>query len=203
VCVAQAIPDIPFQMLLRGANAVGYTSYPDNAVAKFCEVRRAGRRVARNHARHFPLAPPPLGQVAVRHGMDVFRVFDSLNYVDNMRLGIEAVGAAGGIVEAAVCYTGDVYQGESGGRGRDYKYKLEYYLTLARAFVEAGSHVLSVKDMAGLLTPQSATLLIGALRKEFPTVPIHVHTHDTLGEARSLRPRPQCHAPPSPPHPPV
>ena len=79
----ELVPYVPFQMLLRGANAVGYTSYPDNVVHKFCDV-------------------------ATRHGMDVFRIFDSLNYIENMRLGIDAVGAAGGIVEAAVCYTGDV-----------------------------------------------------------------------------------------------
>ena len=79
----EAVPDVPFQMLLRGANAVGYTSYPDNVVYEFCDL-------------------------AVKHGMDVFRVFDSLNYIENMRLGIDAVGSAGGIVEASVCYTGDV-----------------------------------------------------------------------------------------------
>jgi pyruvate carboxylase len=152
----EQVPDIPFQMLLRGANAVGYTSYPDNAVHKFCDV-------------------------AVRHGMDVFRVFDSLNYIDNLKLGIDAVGAAGGVVEAAVCYTGDVFSGEVGARGADYKYKLDYYLALARQLVESGTHVLAIKDMAGLLTPQSARMLVGALRKEFPDLPIHVHTHDTAG----------------------
>ena len=79
----EAVPDVPFQMLLRGANAVGYTNYPDNAVFKFCDV-------------------------AVRHGMDVFRVFDSLNYLDNLKLGCDAVGSAGGVVEAAISYTGDI-----------------------------------------------------------------------------------------------
>jgi pyruvate carboxylase len=152
----EAVPDIPFQMLLRGANAVGYTSYPDNAVFKFCDA-------------------------SVRHGMDIFRVFDSLNYLPNLQLGIEAAGSAGGVVEAAICYTGDVFAGEHGKRGKDYKYKLDYYLNLARDLVKAGTHVLSIKDMAGLLTPQSAKLLIGALRKEFPDLPIHVHTHDTMG----------------------
>jgi pyruvate carboxylase len=136
-------------MLLRGANAVGYTSYPDNVVYKFCEV-------------------------AQRHGMDVFRVFDSLNYIDNMRLGIDAVGASGGIIEAAVCYTGDVSK-------KDARYSLDYYLKFARQLVELGAHVLAVKDMAGLLKPEAATLLIGALRREFPHMPIHVHTHDTAG----------------------
>ena len=113
--------------------------------------------------------------------MDVFRVFDSLNFPPNMALGIEAAGAAGAVVEAAVCYTGDVFLGEAGARGRDYKYKLEYYLALARGFVEAGAHVLAVKDMAGVLTPQAADMLVRALRAEFPTVPLHVHTHDTAG----------------------
>lgn len=149
----EAVPDIPFQMLLRGANGVGYTSYPDNAVHRFCDV-------------------------AVRNGMDVFRVFDSLNYVDNLYLGIDAVGSAGGIVEAALCYTGDVTRGE---HEAGYKYGLDYYLKLARELVERGAHVLCVKDMAGLLRPKAATLLIGALRAEFPNTPIHVHTHDTAG----------------------
>jgi pyruvate carboxylase len=146
----EAIPDIPFQMLLRGANAVGYTSYPDNAVYKFCDM-------------------------AVRHGMDVFRVFDSLNYLDNLYLGMDAVGEAGGIIEAAVCYTGDVSNPTKG------RYDLDYFLEVARKLVEHGTHVLSVKDMAGLLKPEAATTLISALRTEFPNTPIHVHTHDTAG----------------------
>ena len=145
----EAVPDIPFQMLLRGANGVGYTSYPDNVVFKFCEV-------------------------AQKHGMDIFRVFDSLNYLDNMKLGIDAAGAAGGIVEAAVCYTGDVLKENS-------KYNLDYYLSFSRELVKQGAHVLAIKDMAGLLKPRAATLLVSALRKEFPSIPIHVHTHDTAG----------------------
>ena len=145
----EAVPNIPFQMLLRGANAVGYTSYPDNVVYKFCEV-------------------------AQKNGMDVFRVFDSLNYIDNMKLGIDAVGASGGVIEAAVCYTGDVSK-------KDARYSLDYYLKFARQLVELGAHVLAIKDMAGLLKPEAASLLIGALRREFPHIPIHVHTHDTAG----------------------
>ncbi len=145
----EAVPDIPFQMLLRGANAVGYTSYPDNVVYKFCDV-------------------------AKKHGMDVFRVFDSVNYIENMRLGIDAVGAAGGIIEAAVCYTGDVSAPNA-------RYNLDYYVNFARQLVQLGAHVLAIKDMAGLLTPKAATLLISTLRKEFPDIPIHVHTHDTAG----------------------
>jgi pyruvate carboxylase len=146
----EAVPDIPFQMLLRGANAVGYTSYPDNVVYKFCEK-------------------------AQQTGMDVFRVFDSLNYVENMRLGIDAVGAAGGIIEAAVCYTGDVSDPTRG------PYNLEYYMNFTRELVGLGIHVLCIKDMAGLLKPQAAQLLISSIRNEFPDLPIHVHTHDTAG----------------------
>lgn len=145
-----AVPDIPFQMLLRGANAVGYTSYPDNVVYKFCEK-------------------------AKDTGMDVFRVFDSLNYLENMRLGIDAVGAAGGIIEAAVCYTGDVSDSSRG------LYTLDYYMDFVRKLVDLNIHVLAIKDMAGLLKPQAAKLLVAAIRKEYPTLPIHVHTHDTAG----------------------
>lgn len=146
----EAVPNVPFQMLLRGANGVGYTNYPDNAIFKFCDV-------------------------SVRHGMDVFRVFDSLNYVDNLKLGIDAVGAAGGVVEAAISYTGDISDPQKG------KYTLDYYLELARELVNSGTHVLCIKDMAGLLKPKAATMLISALRREFPSLPIHVHTHDTAG----------------------
>eukprot|EP00545_Synedropsis_sp_CCMP1620_P013193 CAMPEP_0119020050 /NCGR_PEP_ID=MMETSP1176-20130426/23218_1 /TAXON_ID=265551 /ORGANISM="Synedropsis recta cf, Strain CCMP1620" /LENGTH=1171 /DNA_ID=CAMNT_0006974411 /DNA_START=220 /DNA_END=3735 /DNA_ORIENTATION=+ len=146
----EAVPDIPLQMLLRGANAVGYTSYPDNVVHEFCKRSK-------------------------EHGMDVFRVFDSVNYVENMRLGIDAVGGAGGIVEAAIGYTGDVADPNRG------NYDLEYYLDLAKQLDDLGVHVLAIKDMAGLLKPQAATMLIGALREAHPDLPIHVHTHDTAG----------------------
>ncbi|KAL3769023.1 LOW QUALITY PROTEIN: hypothetical protein ACHAWO_006789 [Cyclotella atomus] len=142
--------DIPFQMLLRGANAVGYTSYPDNVVFEFCKLAKEA-------------------------GMDVFRVFDSLNYIENMRLGIDAVGEAGGIVEAAVCYTGDVTDPKKG------LYDLEYYLNFTRKLEACGIHVLAIKDMAGLLKPNAARMLIGSIRDEFPNLPIHVHTHDTAG----------------------
>lgn len=138
----EAVPDIPFQMLLRGANAVGYTSYADNVVFKFC-------------------------QLAKDAGMDVFRVFDSLNYIENMRLGIDAVGQAGGIVEGAVCYTGDVSDPERG------LYDLEYYLHFVRELEAAGIHVLAIKDMAGLLKPNAASMLVGAIRNEFPNLPVH------------------------------
>uniref|UniRef100_A0A8C9WEX7 Pyruvate carboxylase n=1 Tax=Scleropages formosus TaxID=113540 RepID=A0A8C9WEX7_SCLFO len=144
------MPNIPFQMLLRGANAVGYTNYPDNAVFKFCEV-------------------------AKENGMDIFRVFDSLNYLPNMLLGMEAAGAAGGVVEAAISYTGDVSD------PMRQKYSLQYYLELAEELVKAGTHILAIKDMAGLLKPQASRQLVGALRNRFPDMPIHVHTHDTAG----------------------
>ncbi len=144
------VPNIPFQMLLRGANAVGYTNYPDNVVRRFV-------------------------QVAARRGIDVFRVFDCLNYVENLKLGIDVVGEAGGVIEAALCYTGDV--ADPGRR----KYSLDYYVDLAGQLVGLGSHVLAIKDMAGLLKPRAATMLVEALRAAFPDVPIHVHTHDTAG----------------------
>ncbi|CAG8561966.1 4804_t:CDS:10 [Paraglomus brasilianum] len=144
------VPNIPFQMLLRGANAVGYTSYPDNVVYEFCKK-------------------------AKETGMDIFRIFDSLNYIENLRLGIDAVKKAGGVVEAAVCYTGDV------SNPNKTKYNLDYYLKLTEQLVNEGIHVLAIKDMAGLLKPNAATLLIGAIRKKWPDLPIHVHTHDTAG----------------------
>lgn len=144
------VPNIPFQMLLRGANAVGYTNYPDNVVKRF--VRDAAS-----------------------HGIDVFRIFDCLNYTENLKLGIDAVGEAGGVIEASLCYTGDVADASRT------KYSLQYYVDLAGALVELGTHVLAIKDMAGLLKPRAATLLVRTLREAFPQVPIHVHTHDTAG----------------------
>lgn len=108
-------------------------------------------------------------------GMDVFRVFDSVNYIENMKLGIDAVGTAGGIVEAAVCYTGDVTHPKNG------MYDLEYYLKFVNELNDLGIHVLAVKDMAGLLKPEAASMLIGAIREQHPDLPIHVHTHDTAG----------------------
>lgn len=146
----EAVPDIPFQMLLRGANAVGYTGYPDNVNYEFCKM-------------------------AKDTGMDVFRIFDSINYIENMKLGIDAVGEAGGIIEGTVCYTGDVSDPQRG------NYNLEYYLNYARELERLGIHVLAIKDMAGVLKPDAATMLVGAIREEFPNLPIHVHTHDTAG----------------------
>ncbi|XP_060109952.1 pyruvate carboxylase, mitochondrial [Heteronotia binoei] len=146
----ELIPNIPFQMLLRGANAVGYTNYPDNSVFKFC-------------------------QVAKENGMDIFRVFDSLNYLPNMLLGMEAAGQAGGVVEAAISYTGDVADPTRT------KYTLDYYVNLAEELVKAGTHILAIKDMAGVLKPRASSMLVGALREHFPNVPLHIHTHDTSG----------------------
>lgn len=143
-------PNILFQMLLRGASAVGYTNYPDNVVFEF--VRKAKEC-----------------------GIDVFRIFDSLNYMDNLKIGIDAVKAAGGIVEAAICYTGDLSS------RLERKYTLNYYLDKVDELVHHGIHILGIKDMAGLLRPQAAHILITAIRQRFPNLPIHVHTHDTAG----------------------
>uniref|UniRef100_A0A7R9V6Z0 Pyruvate carboxylase n=1 Tax=Chlamydomonas euryale TaxID=1486919 RepID=A0A7R9V6Z0_9CHLO len=148
----ELIPNVPFQMLLRGANAVGYTSYPDNVVDKFVIE-------------------------AKKSGIDIFRVFDSLNYVDNLKFGIDAVTKAGGVAEGTLCYTGDVSDPSKT------KYNLDYYLALAEQLVDHGVHTLAIKDMAGLLKPRAATMLVGALRERFPHVPIHVHTHDSAGTA--------------------
>ena len=146
----ETVPDVPFQMLLRGANAVGYTNYPDNVVHKFCKQAQSS-------------------------GVDIFRVFDSLNYLENLKLGVDAAGSAGGFVEGAMSYTGNVADPSKG------KYNLEYYLKLADELVKMGVHSLAIKDMAGLLTPAASKMLVGALRKQHPDVPIHVHTHDTPG----------------------
>jgi pyruvate carboxylase len=135
-------------MLLRGANAVGYTSYNDDTVREFCKE-------------------------AVIEGIDIFRIFDSLNYIENLKFGIDAVKDAGGVVEATICYTGDIFDSE--------KYSLDYYLDLATQLVDHGIDILAIKDMAGLLRPEAATALVEALRKKFPDLPIHMHTHDTAG----------------------
>lgn len=146
----ELVPNIPFQMLLRGTNAVGYKAYSDNVIYKFCEQ-------------------------SVKSGMDVFRVFDSLNYIENMKLGIDAVGSAGGVVEASICYSGDC------SNPKEDKYTVDYYLDFARKLNDLHIHVLNIKDMAGLLKPAAAKKLVTALRKEFPNLPLHIHTHDTAG----------------------
>ena len=145
------MPNIMTQMLLRASNAVGYTNYPDNVVQEF--VRQA----------------------AVS-GVDVFRVFDSLNWVENMRVAMDAVIAADKVCEAAICYTGDLLDPERS------KYDLKYYVSMARELEAAGAHVLGLKDMAGLLKPAAASVLVRALKEEL-TIPVHFHTHDTSGAA--------------------
>lgn len=112
---------------------------------------------------------------AHKSGVDIFRVFDSLNYIDNLKLGVDAAGEAGGFVEGTMSYTGDVADPTKG------KYSLEYYMNLADKLVDMGVHSLAIKDMAGLLTPKASELLVGALREAHPNTPIHVHTHDTAG----------------------
>ncbi|QDV56028.1 pyruvate carboxylase [Rosistilla oblonga] len=144
-----AVPNILFQMLLRASNAVGYTNYPDNVVQLFVKEAAAA-------------------------GMDVFRVFDALNWVPNMRVAMDAVIDAGGICEASICYTGDI---QNPGRT---KYSLNYYVELAKELEKLGAHLLAIKDMAGLLKPQAARTLVKAL-KENVGIPIHFHTHDTGG----------------------
>ncbi|MGE3172858.1 MAG: pyruvate carboxylase [Planctomycetota bacterium] len=145
----RAIPNVMHQMLLRGANAVGYTSYPQNVVEGFIDE-------------------------AATAGIDVFRVFDSLNDLDSMSVSVARVLQTGKIAEVAMCYTGDV---DNPART---KYGLEYYADLARRIEDLGAHILCVKDMAGLLRPQAARMLITRLR-EVTELPIHLHTHDTSG----------------------
>lgn len=152
----ELVPNIPFQALIRGANAVGYTSYPDNAIYEFSKR-------------------------AVENGLDIFRVFDSLNNLDSLKLGMHAAKVAGGVVEGTICYTGDVAD-----PSRHPKYTLEYYLKLVDELVATGNlHVLGIKDMAGLLKPVAARLLVGSIRGKYPDLPIHVHSHDTAGIAVS------------------
>ena len=146
--IRSAVPNILLQMLIRGANAVGYASYPDNLVEKFIEK-------------------------SWENGVDVFRIFDSLNWIDSMNVSIRAVRErTGGLAEACICYTGDLLD------PKRQKYSLQYYVDMAKKLEDAGSHILGIKDMAGLLKPYSAELLINALKKSID-IPIHLHTHDT------------------------
>ena len=143
------IPNICFQMLLRGANAVGYASYPDNVIQEF---------VHQAHAQ----------------GIDIFRIFDSLNSIENMRVAIDAVLGNGAVCEPAICYTGDILD-----KGRP-KYSLKYYVGMAKQLEKLGAHFLAIKDMAGLCKPYAAFQLVRALREEI-AIPVHFHTHDTSG----------------------
>jgi pyruvate carboxylase len=149
--IRENAPNILLQMLLRGANGVGYTNYPDNVVRHFVKQAAAG-------------------------GIDLFRVFDCLNWVENMRVAMDAVGAEGKLVEAAMCYTGDILDPARA------KYDLKYYVGLTKELEAAGAHIIAVKDMAGLLKPPAARVLFKALREE-TSLPIHFHTHDTSGIA--------------------
>ena len=146
---ASAIPNILFQMLLRASNAVGYTNYPDNVVQAFVEE-------------------------SVQAGMDIFRIFDPLNWTENMRVAMDAVHNHGGICEAAICYTGDILNPKRP------KYSLKYYVDLAKELERMGAHILAIKDMAGLCKPYAAELLVKTLKQEIG-IPIHFHTHDTSG----------------------
>ena len=146
-----AVPNLLLQMMLRASNAVGYTSYPDNVVQHFITQ-------------------------ATHAGIDLFRVFDSLNGVDNMRVAIDAVRGAGALCEAAMCYTGDLFD-----TARP-KWNLRYYVDLARQLEKAGAQILGIKDMAGVCRPRAARALVEALRGEVG-LPIHFDTHDTSGIA--------------------
>ncbi|MCB9263689.1 MAG: pyruvate carboxylase [Lewinellaceae bacterium] len=144
----QAIPNICFQMLLRGSNAVGYTAYPDNLIIKFIEE-------------------------AAEAGIDIFRIFDSLNWVEAMKVSIRTVRErTNSVAEAAICYTGDITNPSHP------KYNLQYYLDLAKRLEDEGAHIIAIKDMAGLLKPMAAEMLVTELKNTVHT-PIHLHTHDT------------------------
>ncbi|MED3763583.1 pyruvate carboxylase [Ureibacillus terrenus] len=143
------IPNILFQMLFRGSNAVGYSNYPDNVIREFIKL-------------------------SAQSGIDVFRIFDSLNWVKAMEVAIDEVRLNGKVAEAAICYTGDILDD---GRA---KYTVQYYKEMAKQLEQAGAHILAIKDMAGLLKPNAAYRLISEL-KETTDLPIHLHTHDTSG----------------------
>ncbi|MEM6710801.1 MAG: pyruvate carboxylase [Pseudomonadota bacterium] len=147
--IREAAPNILTQMLLRGSNGVGYTNYPDNVVRQFVLEAANG-------------------------GMDLFRVFDCLNWVENMRVSMEAVREAGKLCEGTLCYTGDLHDASRP------KYDLKYYVGLAKELEDAGAHIIGIKDMAGLLKPAAATELVKAL-KDATDLPLHLHTHDTSG----------------------
>ncbi|MFJ7730080.1 pyruvate carboxylase [Neobacillus sp. NPDC097160] len=149
ITLREKIPNVLFQMLIRGANAVGYKNYPDNVIREFVNQSAAA-------------------------GIDVFRIFDSLNWVKGMEVAIDAVRQTGKIAEASICYTGDILDPTRS------KYNLEYYKELAKELEQQGAHILGIKDMAGLLKPEAAYRLVSEL-KEAVDIPIHLHTHDTSG----------------------
>jgi len=145
----EKIPNIPFQMLFRGSNAVGYSNYPDNVIAGFV-----------HHA--------------AQSGIDIFRVFDSLNDLRNLEVSMAAIRETSGVCEAAICYTGDILDTNHP------KYSLQYYVDLAKQLEKMGAHILAIKDMAGLCRPFAARELVRVLKEEIG-LPIHFHTHDTSG----------------------
>ena len=146
--IREAVPNILLQMLLRGSNAVGYKAYPDNLIIKFIEK-------------------------SWETGIDIFRIFDSLNWVTAMKTSIRTVRErTDAIAEAAICYTGDLMSPDNN------KYTLQYYLDMARQLEDEGAHILAIKDMAGLLKPYAAELLVTELKKAID-IPVHLHTHDT------------------------
>ncbi|WP_150523171.1 pyruvate carboxylase [Roseibium sediminis] len=149
--IRERAPNILLQMLLRGSNGVGYTNYPDNVVKFFVKQ-------------------------AAENGVDLFRVFDCLNWVENMRVSMDAVNESGKLCEGVLCYTGDILDSARP------KYDLKYYIGLAKELEAAGAHILGLKDMAGLLKPEAARVLIKTLKQE-TDLPIHFHTHDTSGIA--------------------
>ena len=143
------IPNVMFQMLLRGANGVGYKNYPDNVIRRFVKEAAAS-------------------------GIDVFRIFDSLNWIQGMEVALDETLNQGKIAEACICYTGDILD-----ESRE-KYNLNYYVRMAKELEKRGTHILGIKDMSGLLKPMAASKLIRALKDEI-SIPIHLHTHDTSG----------------------
>lgn len=145
----EQVPNVLFQMLLRGANAVGYTNYPDNLIREF--IRESADA-----------------------GIDVFRIFDSLNWIKGMEVAIDEARNTGKVAEAAICYTGDILDDSRA------KYTVQYYKEMAQELEKAGAHILAIKDMAGLLKPTAAYRLISEL-KDATSLPIHLHTHDTSG----------------------
>ncbi len=144
-----AVPNVLFQMLLRASNAVGYTNYPDNVVRRFVQESAAA-------------------------GVDLFRVFDSLNSIDNMHVAIDAVRDTGMLCEGAICYSGDLFDTSRP------KFSLQHYVRMAKELERAGCHILAIKDMAGICRPRAASALVKALREEVG-LPVHFHTHDTSG----------------------
>lgn len=149
----ERMPNTLIQMLLRASNAVGYSNYPDNVVKEFIRI-------------------------SAGHGIDVFRIFDSLNWVENMKMPIEEALKTGKIVEGTICYTGDV------SNSNETKYTLDYYVKMALELEKLGCHSIAIKDMAALLKPRAAKELVGTLKKELH-VPLHLHTHDSTGNGVS------------------